>query len=346
LKIIDRSGRVLAMPLVSALPIELLDLPQRTAPADRATRRRAIALETALLGAGPPAVARAGLGDAVLAHAARARDLADRAAGTGLALLLAGGAPGAAALLLHARGGRVEPGAAVAVLAAALDLDPAAGTPVERPDVDPVAVGALAAAIGGPALAVVARTHPHLVGPVDGMPVELRYEANRRIALAAGGPFAALAAEGRQLLYVDPRRGHAAEVLGDLRAAPHVAVVVPGMANRVDRFSTVLDKAEALRTAAAGLDPPEELATIAWLGYDSPLLDVAVDDEARGGGPHLARLVDGVVTGGGAGDATLTVVGHSYGSGVTGRALRAGLDVDAAVVTGSPGMGAGRESGG
>jgi hypothetical protein len=327
------------MPLVSAVPFELLALPARTAAVERSLRRRASVLDAALVGAGPPAVAHAGLGAAALAHTVRARELTERAAGTGLALLLAGGAPGAAALLLHAGGRGVDHPAAVAVLAATLGLDPSAGAAVERPAVDPVAVAALAAALGGTALAEVARTHPHLVGPVDGMPLGLRSSANRRIALAAGGPFAALAADDRQLLYVDPVRGHAAEVLGDLRGAPHVAVVVPGMANGVDRFSTVLDKAEALRAAAAALDPPEHLATIAWLGYDSPLVDAVVDDEARTGGPHLARFVDGVVAGG-AGGATLTVVGHSYGSVVTGFALRAGLDVDAVAVTGSPGMGA------
>ena len=322
---------------VSAVPFLLLDLPRRTGPDDAATASAAARLDALLLSA--PA-ASPGLGAAVLTHAAAARSLAAAGAATGLALLVAGGAAGALALALAADDApALSVGEAAVVLAAVLGLRPDPAAAVQRPGAAPVAVAALAAAIGAETLKAVAMSFPTLVGPVDGMPLHLRYAANRVLAGQASDPAVqALAADGRRLLYVDPARGHAAEVLGDLAAAEHVAVVVPGMANDVARFDTVLDKAEALREEAAALG--EDLVTIAWLGYDSPTFDVVVDDEARTGGAHLARFVAGVVAGGAPAAATLTVVGHSYGTLVAGHAMRAGLDVDAVAVTGSPGMGA------
>lgn len=72
--------------------------------------------------------------------------------------------------------------------------------------------------------------HPLVVGNRDGVPVGLRYRANARALKAGHDPrYAHLAAPGRQVLAIDPRgRGRVAEVFGDLRAARHVSVVVPG----------------------------------------------------------------------------------------------------------------------
>lgn len=315
---------------VSAVPLELLDMAPRTAGPDADVR-----VAGARLAALAPALAAA-----TVAHAGRARELAHQAAGVGAAFLLAGGAAGALALAWwSAGGGPLADGAAL--VAAALGLDPRPGGRIERPGVDPRVVAAVAAMLGPAALDRLAATHPHLVGPVDGMPLAARYAANRRIALDAG--LDDLAAPGRQLLYLDPVRGHVAEVLGDAARAEHVAVVVPGMGNELERFDVVLRKADALRAAAADLDPPADVATVAWLGYDSPTFDVVLDDAARAGGPPLQRLVDGLATTNTA-DATLTVVAHSYGSLVAGHAMRAGLDADAVAVTGSPGMGADRSA--
>ena len=330
----------------AAVPLLLLDLPGRTAGPDDTARAAASSLDLLLAEAaagGAGAVAGPGLGASAVRHLDRARTLAGRAGATGLAMLLAGGAVGALTFALLASGSdgnRVAPEIAAGLLAGALGLVARPGAAVERPDVDPLAVAALADVLGRRVLAEVARTHPHLVGPVDGMPIDLRYAANRALALASDDPAVrALAAPGRQLLYVDPERGHAAEVLGDLSEADHVTVVVPGMGNDVARFATVLEKAEALRRAAAGLSPSEDVAAIAWLGYDSPTVDVVVDDEARVGAGHLVRFVDGLAASTVDAGVTLSVVGHSYGSLVTGLALQRGLAVQAVAVTGSPGMG-------
>lgn len=320
------------------------------APADLLAVTGATAGPDAAVAAAATLLAGTGLGGAVALHAERARALAEAARATGLALLAAGGAPGhavlAAALATGGGPAALDPWTAARLLAAGLGLD-AGSTSVERPAVDPAVVVALVSAVGAETVAAVAGWWPRLVGPVDGMPPALRYAANRTIALdgvtaaeAAGdhdraAALLALASPGRQLLYVDPDRGHAAEVVGELHGASHVAVVVPGMGNRIEAFGTVLDKAEALRAAAAAAGA--SLVTIAWLGYDSPGVDAVLDDAALAAGPHLVRLCDAL-----AGSPVVTVVGHSYGSVVAGEALRAGLDVDAVVVTGSPGMGAER----
>lgn len=296
--------------VVAAVPVDLLALPARTHDADAAVRAAAAGIDDDLRAA-------------VLAHVARSRCLMGRAATVGAALLAAGGGAGALALALSASGPPSEP---AGVLAAALGLPETGDGIVRRPDIEPAAVAWLAAALGPAALAALARSHPHLIGPVDGMPVEVRYEANR---ILAGG--------GDHLLFVDPARGRAAEVVGDLATADHVAVVVPGMGNTLERFDRVRAKAEALVSAAAALDPPESLAVVAWLGYDSPgVPSVVLDDAARAGAPDLVRLVEGLAVTAPA--ASRTVIGHSYGSVVAGRAAALGLDVDAVVFTGSPGV--------
>lgn len=297
---------------VAAVPVDLLALPARTHEPDLRARSAAAGVDGRL-------------GAAVVAHVDRSRALGAQAAAVGLAFLAAGGPVGALAL----RVGRIDADGAAAVLAAALGLPLVGDDVIRRPDVDPMPIAWLAAAIGPVTMAELARTHPHLVGPVDGMPPTLRYEANRMLAGGGWGD--------RQLLFVDPAQGLAAEVLGDLTGADHVAVVVPGMGNTLEDFHVVLAKAEALRSAAAALHPPESLAVVAWLGYQSPgVPDVVLDDAARAGAPELVRLVAGLALAAPA--ATRTVIGHSYGSLVAGRALRGGLDADAVVLTGSPGV--------
>lgn len=315
--------------VVAAVPVDLLTLGGRTAGPDLRMRAAAAALAPPWSG---------DLGAVVRDHAERARRLGALAASTGAALLLAGGAIGAlaAVISLASPGGIADPLAAAATVAGALGLPVAFDGDVRRPDAAPLHVAWLAAAVGPAALAELARRHPHLVGPVDGMPVAARFAANGLLAPE-------LAAQGRRLLFVDPVRGLAAEVVGDLAEADHLAVVVPGMGNSLRRLDVVTAKAQALVAAAARLHPPARLAAVAWLGYPSPgLPEVVLDDAASAAAPHLARLAAGLEVA--APCATRTVVGHSYGSLVAGRALGAGLDVDAVALTGSPGLGAARAS--
>jgi hypothetical protein len=147
-------------------------------------------------------------------------------------------------------------------------------------------------------------------------------------------------ADDRQILLFDPRGdGRVAEVFGDLDEAGHVAVVVPGITNSIDNFGPregggFRASAEQLYEEAVRLEPG--VATIAWLGYDTPDgADAVLRAAAEDGHRRLAAFTQGIAA------ATprlhLTVVGHSYGSLVAGMAAGAGLAVDDLVFVGSPG---------
>lgn len=146
-------------------------------------------------------------------------------------------------------------------------------------------------------------------------------------------------AEDRQIILFDPSGdGRVAEVFGDVDSAAYVAVVVPGMSNDLSNFDTedggFRANAARLYAAARVLGGPE-VATIAWLGYDSPDgFDAAASGAARAGAPALARFLEGIDPGI---RRQLTVVAHSYGSLVAGVAASEQLAADNLVFVGSPG---------
>ena len=136
-----------------------------------------------------------------------------------------------------------------------------------------------------PAVAeALAHEHPELVGNLDGAPIGLRYTAN---AEAIKREIARLRADGvptptrawpscssfddpdRHFLLFDPAGdGRAAEVFGDLTTARHVAVVVPGMNNDLEQLHG-RGRRESVQHQASQFDP-DQVATIQWLGYDTP----------------------------------------------------------------------------
>jgi len=198
---------------------------------------------------------------------------------------------------------------------------------------------------------------PGLVGGTDGMPPPLRYAANavlvaraRDAAWRAGDAARAgwldrlIGEPPRQLLLFDPTGdGLIAEVFGDLAAAAHVAVLVPGITNTLASYARdprgLAAAARNLHGQAnrAGRGP---VATVAWLGYDTPgYRDAPTAAAARRAAPSLVRALAGLDLRPGT---TATVVAHSYGSLVAGQALGRGLAVDNVVVLGSPGVGARR----
>ncbi|MFG2996992.1 alpha/beta hydrolase [Streptomyces sp. NPDC048340] len=185
------------------------------------------------------------------------------------------------------------------------------------------------------------RSHPLVVGNLDGAPLPLRYEANR-LAVAATGEarYASLGAPDRQILAFDPRgRGQVAEVFGDLEHAAHVSVVVPGSDNDATNHDArrkpatgPAGMARALRAAAG-----DGTAVVAWTGYTTPVgvgLDAADGRLAEAGAVRLARLTEGLDAVG-APDPVLFC--HSYGSVVCGLAARH-TDATDIVAFGSPGM--------
>ena len=220
-------------------------------------------------------------------------------------------------------------------------------------DPDPTDVAAFLRGLDPAVAEALAHEHPELVGNLDGAPIPLRYAAN---AEAIDAEIARLRAAGvadsdsrlrkllelddpdRRFLLFDPAGdGRAAEVFGDLTTARHVAVVVPGMNNDLDNFTG--GDAERVHHQASLFDPGQ-VATIQWLGYDTPEGASALSaSDAEPGAEALPQFVAGVRAQR-AERLHWTVIGHSYGSLVTGMAESGqGLEVDETVLIGSPGVG-------
>jgi pimeloyl-ACP methyl ester carboxylesterase len=220
-------------------------------------------------------------------------------------------------------------------------------------DPDPAAVAAFFKGLDPDVADALAHERPDLVGNLDGAPIALRYAANaeaidREVArLRADGvsdddtrlrKLRELDDPGRHFLLFDPAGdGRAAEVFGDLTTARHVAVVVPGMNNDLNNFTG--GDAERVQHQASQFDAGE-VATIQWLGYDTPEGATALGTgAAKPGAEALPQFVEGIRA---QRSQRLhwTVIGHSYGSLVTGMAEASqGLDVDETVLVGSPGVG-------
>ncbi|QFG20944.1 alpha/beta hydrolase [Actinomadura sp. WMMB 499] len=154
----------------------------------------------------------------------------------------------------------------------------------------------------------------------------------------------AFRAPGRRFLAFDPRGdGRAVEVIGDLRRAARIAVVVPGADNALATFDSVKfagGGARALYRRMAAEAPSARVAVIAWLGYRSPSTlgpHVLTDDRAESGARRLDRFLTGVARVNP--DARLALLCHSYGSVVCGEAAPglAGVPVDDIALFGSPG---------
>jgi hypothetical protein len=189
--------------------------------------------------------------------------------------------------------------------------------------------------------------------PQPGNPAALSrtYDVNRGSMLAAGEPFAGWARQGRQFLAFDPRgSGRVVEVFGDLATADRIAVLVPGASTTADNFNTGLDdvrdrapavQARNLYDASRAAAPGQQTAVIAWLGYDPPPgvgRSAAREELARAGASSLDSFAEDLAMM--RPNARVTLIGHSYGSVVTGlAAARLPSQVKDIVVVGSPGMG-------
>ncbi|MFI9385888.1 alpha/beta hydrolase [Kutzneria sp. NPDC052558] len=155
--------------------------------------------------------------------------------------------------------------------------------------------------------------------------------------------------DGVYVLSWDPdgpgqKQGTMAVAFGNPDTAKNVAVCVPGTTATLGPDGFDLDRAANLKgqmdSAGSGN------AVIQWLGYDAPdsLLgsQVVSAKDADDGAPRLVADVDGYrAAAEQAGNHQhLTVIGHSYGSTVVGKAGMHGLAADDIVFVGSPGVGA------
>ena len=179
-------------------------------------------------------------------------------------------------------------------------------------------------------------------------------EAYRETAvrmLATGCPYATWAAEGRHFLFFDPAGdGQTAEVFGDLTTASRIAILVPGVATTLVDFERGLGGVARRAPGVQGRTLYQQLskrdrdvAVISWLGYDPPEgvgLAAATEGRARAGARRLTTFVRDVQRQ--RPDATVTLIGHSYGSLVVGLAARDLPEVPDVIALGSPGMGVGQ----
>ncbi len=146
----------------------------------------------------------------------------------------------------------------------------------------------------------------------------------------------------------------AAVSVGDPYAADHVSVTVPGVGSTTRKsLSTMTEEAAELKREADGISDAvvkvgqtrETVAAIAYLGYQPPLTmtspEMLNDGLAQAGAPKLTAFLGDLNAAAKPGHTT-ALYGHSYGSLMSGIALKegAGSMVDNVVLYGSPGFAA------
>ncbi|MEQ4719509.1 alpha/beta hydrolase [Nonomuraea sp. B19D2] len=143
--------------------------------------------------------------------------------------------------------------------------------------------------------------------------------------------------------------GKAAISFGDPDKADSVVTSVPGTGSKLEGIGGDAARAGTLWDQADASAPQVKSASIVWLGYTAPQLDagilhadtsVASPHLAQAGAGPLAGFLDGLhATHQAAGAPRFTVLGHSYGSVVTGIAaqMRKGTFADQLILVGSPG---------
>ncbi|MFV0425614.1 MAG: alpha/beta hydrolase [Beutenbergiaceae bacterium] len=148
--------------------------------------------------------------------------------------------------------------------------------------------------------------------------------------------------DGRTLLAHDPAGPRIVEAIGDIAMADHIAIMVPGNGHHQENYlrnATKLDglraRAELMLATMSSLAPQSRVAVVAWVGYLPPagLSTAAWNSPAHDGAPDLARLTHYLPQ-----DAHITLIGHSYGTVVSGLAMASSRAADC-VALGSPGMG-------
>lgn len=236
---------------------------------------------------------------------------------------------------------------------------------------DPQAVNDVLAAAGDEAIERLAREHPDLVGPLEGAPYWARDLANRERldeALRTAERSDSAHLEGlrqvRQTLdntpgsslpmldLDDPDRVFAAIAQGNLDAAESVSYLVPGINNSVEStLPNLVASATNVRDeiALAGSGDIDDVATVAWMGYDSgDMWTVGGDALATDGAARLERTLNGFTAVRPDPTADLGVIGHSYGSTAVAAALSDGTThgVDRFIAMGSAGFTEARDTNG
>jgi pimeloyl-ACP methyl ester carboxylesterase len=148
----------------------------------------------------------------------------------------------------------------------------------------------------------------------------------------------------KTVLFFDPSGdGKVAVVEGDLATAKHISVDVAGIGTDMGSYSGMMGEGSRLHRATGS-----DTAVISWLGYDTPVglglksnplseaTQIPSEAMAVTGAAALIKFVKGISAGNPS--ALVTVIGHSYGSLVTGIAAEHGLQANNVVFIGSPGV--------
>jgi len=154
----------------------------------------------------------------------------------------------------------------------------------------------------------------------------------------------------RSLITLDTHdEGKATIVLGDLETADYVSYLIPGMFITVsgnvvewtDTAARLYDEQVSwlsLLSEAGAAPGIETVATVAWIGYQTPhLLNVGSLDLAYEGRDAIAATIDGLQTLRGTDQPFIALLAHSYGSTAALLALEESTTVDALAMIGSPG---------
>ncbi|WP_141629934.1 alpha/beta hydrolase [Salinibacterium sp. PAMC 21357] len=145
-------------------------------------------------------------------------------------------------------------------------------------------------------------------------------------------------------------QGRAAIVLGDLNEADYVSFLVPGMFFTIEgQMSYWVDAANELYCqqqiwldrieSESPFVHNESVATVAWIGYDTPnLTNVGAIDNADQGRDTLAAAILGLQAERGNDQPYISIVAHSYGTTAAMMALSEyDFEIDALALVGSPG---------
>ena len=225
------------------------------------------------------------------------------------------------------------------------------------------------------------REAPHVVGNLEGVPYEVRGRANvldlsetiagvtrtlktehgraERVALqrqleTLDNVKKALGKHDgvkRTLVNLDPSAdAKASIVVGDLRTAAYVSVLVPGMymsvGEQIEAWGKVAQEQYDLQTGflrrvlgPRGGGGTPGVAVVAWIGYQTPVLtNIGGTALATQGADSLERTLEGIRALRSGDQPYLSVFAHSYGSTAALMALeRHTVTVDALALMGSPG---------
>lgn len=145
------------------------------------------------------------------------------------------------------------------------------------------------------------------------------------------------------LLGFDPNgpQGRAIVSVGNPDLAKNVVTLVPGMTQTMASMGDNVHRADLMRQSADKASGQPSTAAIAWLGYDTPgQTDATSSSHADAGAKPLANFAIGLGVTHVGPPAHTTMVGHSYGTLVVGKAMiDAGMRPNDVMFVGSFGVG-------